>query len=394
MLVGFEKEWIDMEAVYPVSVKVFIDATRGLGGHFTQLGLQVVGPRLVLHHSWSRHHMVAIFRGKETCDSLKSLSEEIQLKSLVENSQNTIHVVRGMKMSVRFLFVLDWMALVASFPGISNPNARIDDLAICPFCDFNVWDKRNWFTQDIRRWSRNVTSFCDFLPCIGADPRLILYDPMHGLARLLVLVLTAILNAVQELSSLCSRQILNILKQNRWSETSGINPKAAKQFFGKNIDGQLIQLMEAAIEDIGSLILRPTGAMQSLVNSSRSAVNSVRFYWSFIYNKDPSPEDLRSLKQARDDLEAFLWSLDCRMPPAPHYMLNHFIDDVEFMVPIPPYNWINEANEAFHTTLRNLISVTPKLRAKRSCERYDTYDLVVRHSQTLHHCRLRDPLLL
>ena len=232
-----------------------------------------------------------------------------------------------------------------------------------------------------------------FIPFPQVDYRMILYEPMHGLARLLALVIQTIQSAVQDMSAVCSRKIADLLRRYRWSETSGFNPKAAKQFFGQGIDSLLGQCLQSAEEELQFVFRTHSGEYESFVNSATGAVKCVREYWTYIYNKTPSNDDFKALCAARDQIESFLWSLQYQIPPAPHYMLNHFIDGVKFFSPIPPYDWINESNEAFHTVLRNLLASTPKLRQKRDNELYDTYDLAVRHSQTLHHCRLREPML-
>ena len=56
---------------------------------------------------------------------------------------------------------------------------------------------------------------------------------------------------------------------------------------------------------------------------------------------------------------------------------------------LPGLHW-QEGQWRQNLHLRNLINVTPKLREKANNETYDTYDLLMRHFQTLHHCRLRN----
>merc|ERR1712137_44724 len=254
-------------------------------------------------------------------------------------------------------------------------------------------DKKHWCDTSLKKWQRSEAPKSRFLLWPDIPPWQVLYDPMHGLARLVTIIVMAILSKTQSLCRRAYRELVAKLKKCHWSETSGFNCKFAKAFFGDLHDQQLIAIIESSEEAQSYTFQRPSGARKSLAEAATSALKSARFYWQFIYSRGFEESSILDLEDARDDIEAFLWSLDHQMCPAPHYLLHHFIEDVRNLYPVVPFYWLNEANEAFHKFLRKMAILTPGKRQQCDIDTYNTYELLLRHARSLHICREKDPTL-
>ena len=209
--------------------------------------------------------------------------------------------------------------------------------------------------------------------------RRLIYDPMHGIARLFS-------NFWMILRSACSYKevlILNRHMKKCFNKTKGaLSIGDFKAYFKGNWAARLIRQL-GILSHLHPVIIRtgPEPEAQSIMPFQISvgrALEALRTYYEYCYRKSCTSAERDSLKDARQELVSFWYSLGGNMNPADHYMFNHFFEDVNMMFPKPPRAWLNEKEEAANSHHRRMAAATLK-GATQSSSQMDSYQVLLRY---------------
>jgi hypothetical protein len=257
---------------------------------------------------------------------------------------------------IRLFAVADWMALHHGL-GFARPNStkRSD---VCFLCN---WQKKQAAGEFLSDDVFNVAAIPDeilnqkfknsSLPFILRNVR---YDPMHGFARLVSLILnnleeTITASQVQQLKQL----ILTKCKQSK----KGINLHKIPPFLAKAIFSDLDLLEEMASIFADSTLIPPTNLFgQFPINwdkaeCARNLFLSLHALLKFVYCDAPDDEDIRNVDCARQVIIACLVQNNFELHPASHYMLTHFF--YFFLLDGTSSFFLNEGSESFVRWIRD-----------------------------------------
>ena len=137
------------------------------------------------------------WEGAETPDKMESLFQVLGLKDFIKRMDGTTVSIDGIRRTLRFLVITDWMAMLALFPGAAKPNATVTmdgaDPHICPLCRFHASDKSSlkvdgWKTNPTKVWHRfpaDDTAFQFLGSLLGLSPSAHVWELLHLITRVL-----------------------------------------------------------------------------------------------------------------------------------------------------------------------------------------------------------------
>jgi hypothetical protein len=383
-----------------VDVCVFFDGRKLWGGSNCVIGFSLADLGLPMSESWLSFLPFAIYQEESPENGETKLSKQReQLSDLLKQADvaNDFKEIQACSWETsrfdnngafagrsvaraRLLIVVDWMALILLFNDVSVPNSTVPTAKLCPFCGFTARDKVGGWRSQSDPWmycERRRDQFVELITSISTN--LVIYDPMHGIARLFS-------NFWVILRSACSFReivILNRHMKKHFRKTSGaLSIKDFKAYFKANGAIQLVRQL-GSLPALHPIIVR-TGpkpedeAIMPFYISVERALKALSTFYEYCYHETRSLADQNSLKDARHELVSFWYSLAGNMNPADHYMLNHFFEDVSMMFPRPPRAWLNEKEEAANSHHRRMASATLK-GASQTLSQMDSYQVLLRY---------------
>jgi hypothetical protein len=203
---------------------------------------------------------------------------------------------------------------------------------VCPCCPLTKAE----FLPKEQIFKYDTVLFDQALPppsgCIPLPLGRIRYDPMHGFARLLCLVLSFLLTT---LPSAQSKQMKDTIKNMLWRHTEqssfsleNLSPDEAKRLMRSgNFLNSLAPLWVKGHSLVLPMFLAHGVPFASVVPNVNEGVkilfDALAQILKFIYKPWPDPYDIDNVDVARQVVVAFLVANDVAINPAPHYFLNH-----------------------------------------------------------------------
>jgi hypothetical protein len=374
-------------------IKLWWDERRIKGALQTVGGLSPLWPRVPKHNSWI--HFLPIFMlGKGSKDAIWDTLEDCGLhQALREYHNRDVEVANYPASRVSFHVVLDWMCFYELSQDCHSPNSTVMHQRLCPCCIFDVGDKLGGWLRDPFYRHKRLTSRKRALRIPGLDLQGCLYDPMHGLARLLANVISAILSLLKCLALTQELRMLGDAVAWMTEKSGQCNVTEAKQFLS-DLQPWLSWIEQIPLDTRGLTVLMPqkdgSQSQTTFEEYLRNAVTSVAVFRKVIYSSVILQEDFEALTEARDYLCSTLAMTSSQMNPALHYMLNHFEEDLCNMLPVVPRDWICEGEEAANAHHRKMSNATVSGALADQTEMSLT-EMMLSHAIDLHFLRLVDP---
>ena len=118
------------------------------------------------------------------------------------------------------------------------------------------------------------------------------------------------------------------------------NIQCLKSYFGEKRHLEFIKSLRRLSTRGVYSILRPSSGLPdrvlSVVGMIELLLLAMETFYLFVWQLNDAKITLEMLTSARGDILSVMAFAEHPLWPAPHYMLNHFFEDLQFMTPIPP----------------------------------------------------------
>ena len=240
------------------------------------------------------------------------------------------------------------MALILLDPLVSDPSAKDGFQNLCVCCKFSTEDKAHaWYScgDPFRFWTRmafrrpgGVLSFIDI--------QHLLYDSMHGCARLNSITWSTILMISK---GPIRSAVLSEMKEYFGKTSPNLNIQALKSYFGPRRHLEFLKVLRRLGSGGVYCILSEStpGILRvvSLLGMIQMLLNAIETFYLYCWQLNEERRTIHELIAARADILAVMAFAKHPMWPAPHYMMNHFFEDIKLMGHITPRLWLNEKEE-------------------------------------------------
>lgn len=272
-------------------------------------------------------HTFAIAEAEENAEDLAIIIAECGLDDAIKELRELrFHSTNDHEFFFEILHVGDWMS-GAPMIGYDRPATRDYHDSICGWCGCTKgFLKEGWFADDPFLDHHLEDHTCRLLPALQAsDCR---YCPMHGCTRLLCGALQTLRAHAPHGTRGLIDDLLGPIRQG-WTLGVALRCVEMKNFFS---DPHLIGAIAAHFPNTavtlpvrggGQTVLRQRDAFYMLLDS-------IRVFKEFAYREVPHPNDLGTLRIARDCYLAVYYAMRWTIAPSVHYMTNHFIQFAEF----------------------------------------------------------------
>ena len=229
--------------------KLFIDGRTMWKSSQMCCGLSSIWPLVKEHESWHNftpfmcYKEIVVQKPGSTFEERRNCFQRIFSSPFVHKRLQKIQddlaeVARdtsdgpSITVSTRLVFVLDWMALILLDKQVAQPKSTGSFQKLCPCCNFSTEDKLWWFlgNSPSRHWKRMAGRRPGPIQFIDIDA--VMYDGMHGCARMHSIAWSAALMVAD------SRQrafIISELKSSFNKTDPNFNIEAVKGYFSKSL---------------------------------------------------------------------------------------------------------------------------------------------------------------
>jgi hypothetical protein len=248
--------------------------------------------------------------------------QEIGLDEELALLKQAQYNIGGRLYTIDVKFTFDWMSGVPVL-GSAVPSHRFADAAVCGWCDVTKGElNEGWREADPFRWHTCIDAPTSLLPSLNrSDCR---YCAMHGCTRMLC-------GALQSLRAAAPRGQRGPFAAVISRVRRGWNSKAKLRCCEMKLildDPVLLRDAAALFGQHYIELQQPNGQLQRLQlrHAVHLLLDSIRVFRQFSYLRIPRSSDFGVLLSARTAYISFYLAMAWKIAPAPHFMLNHFID--------------------------------------------------------------------
>lgn len=355
-------------------------------------GISMIYPQWPTSHNSWRYFLPCFYQDNTASDDIPSMFNQTGIEEMLEECKEVSYEIatHNLSLNLKFVIVVDWKCYYELDTDCVEARDCQLQRRLCPCCGFLTNHKiSTWMLDPYKLWTRDL-SLSTYYSKLVNSITFVLYDPLHGLARLVSNMLSGFRSFLKKLGLTRLANMLSVHIPNFKKDDVNINSERTKQFLDNDT---VVEGVSNIFENYkGQPLINLALPDESHVNISLSDLfvqmfAAMREFKKFIYSQTCTLQSLQDLMVPRNFLLCCLLKFKYQLNPAPHYMLNHFFEDVENMFPARPVNWLCEGEEGANHYHRKMSKATPN-GAKLNHSKLNTLQIMLRHAILLHQLKV------